>query len=174
MRVQARSLAYLFIAGAALGLLTLVFPHGEDVDDSALVVLAGVATLIAAVMWAWADRLRQWQLHAALASGADAVIVDLEDAVAPDAKVAARKQADRVKWFGGGPGEAYCIQRGAVHSFMAHDGDVSFLAVATPGVFGPAYFLELAAVPSPSGSEEEVAKLVRSYLSDLGIIAEAA
>jgi quercetin dioxygenase-like cupin family protein len=45
-----------------------------------------------------------------------------------------------------GPGEAYCIQRGAVHSFMAHDGDVSFLAVATPGVFGPAYFLELAAV----------------------------
>jgi PAS domain S-box-containing protein len=69
VRVQARSLAYLFIAGAALGLLTLVFPHGEDVDDSALFVLAGVATLIAVVMWAWADRVRPWQLHAALATG---------------------------------------------------------------------------------------------------------
>jgi quercetin dioxygenase-like cupin family protein len=45
-----------------------------------------------------------------------------------------------------GPGEAFCIPRGAVHSFMAHNGDVSFLAVATPGVFGPDYFLELAAV----------------------------
>ena len=69
MRVQARSLAYLFIAGAALGLLTLVFPHGENVDDIALVVLAGVATLIAVAMWLWADRVRPWQLHAALASG---------------------------------------------------------------------------------------------------------
>ena len=45
-----------------------------------------------------------------------------------------------------GPGEAYCIRRGAVHSFAAQAGDVSFLAVATPGVFEPAYFLELAAV----------------------------
>jgi PAS domain S-box-containing protein len=69
VRVQARSLAYLFIAGAALGLLTLVFPHGENVDDLALVVLAGVATLIAVAMWLWADRVRPWQLHAALASG---------------------------------------------------------------------------------------------------------
>ena len=69
MRVQARSLAYLFIAGAALGLLTLVFPHGEDVDDIALVVLASVATLIAVVMWVWADHVRGWQLHAALAAG---------------------------------------------------------------------------------------------------------
>jgi PAS domain S-box-containing protein len=69
VRVQARSLAYLFIAGAALGLLTLVFPHGEDVDDIALVVLAAVATLIAVAMWVWADRVRPWQLHAALASG---------------------------------------------------------------------------------------------------------
>lgn len=45
-----------------------------------------------------------------------------------------------------GPGEAYCIVRGAVHSFLACDGDVAFLAVASPGVFGAAYFLELADV----------------------------
>ena len=45
-----------------------------------------------------------------------------------------------------GPGDSVCIRRGVIHSFMAHDGDVSFLAIATPGVFGPAYFNELAAV----------------------------
>jgi quercetin dioxygenase-like cupin family protein len=42
-----------------------------------------------------------------------------------------------------GPGDTLCIRRGAVHSFMAHDEDVAFLAIATPGVFGPDYFLEL-------------------------------
>jgi PAS domain S-box-containing protein len=69
VRVQARSLAYLFIAGAALGLLTLVFPHASDVHDVALIVLAGIAGLIAVAMWLWADRVRAWQLHAALAAG---------------------------------------------------------------------------------------------------------
>jgi quercetin dioxygenase-like cupin family protein len=45
-----------------------------------------------------------------------------------------------------GPGETVCIRRGVVHSFMADGEDVAFLAIATPGVFGPAYFQELAAV----------------------------
>jgi quercetin dioxygenase-like cupin family protein len=45
-----------------------------------------------------------------------------------------------------GPGDTVCIRRGVVHSFMANDGDVSFLVIATPGVFGPAYFHELAAI----------------------------
>jgi mannose-6-phosphate isomerase-like protein (cupin superfamily) len=45
-----------------------------------------------------------------------------------------------------GPGDSLCIKRGQVHSFMAEGGDVSFLAMATPGVFGPEYFLELADV----------------------------
>jgi PAS domain S-box-containing protein len=69
VRVQARSLAYLFIAGAALGLLTLAFPHADDVHDVALIILAGVAALIAVAAWLWAQRMRPWQLHAALASG---------------------------------------------------------------------------------------------------------
>ena len=45
------------------------------------------------------------------------------------------------------PGEAVCIPRGAVHGF-ANGGDAAttFLAVATPGVFGPAYFREVGAV----------------------------
>jgi quercetin dioxygenase-like cupin family protein len=42
-----------------------------------------------------------------------------------------------------GPGDTVCIPRGAVHSFWVEDSDASFLAIATPGVFGPDYFLEL-------------------------------
>jgi hypothetical protein len=45
-----------------------------------------------------------------------------------------------------GPGDTLCIKRGQVHMFIAGDADASFLAIATPGVFGPDYFLELAAV----------------------------
>ena len=45
-----------------------------------------------------------------------------------------------------GPGGTLCIKRGQVHAFMAVDADASFLAIATPGVFGPDYFLEIAAV----------------------------
>jgi quercetin dioxygenase-like cupin family protein len=50
-----------------------------------------------------------------------------------------------------GPGDTCCIPRGAVHSFMVYDNDASFLAIATPGVFGPAYFLELADVIRAAG-----------------------
>ncbi len=45
-----------------------------------------------------------------------------------------------------GPGEAVCVRRGQVHSFMAAKGDVSFLAIASPGVFGRAYFHDMAEV----------------------------
>jgi quercetin dioxygenase-like cupin family protein len=45
-----------------------------------------------------------------------------------------------------GPRDTLCIKRGQVHMFMAGDADASFLAIATPGVFGPDYFLEIAAV----------------------------
>lgn len=45
-----------------------------------------------------------------------------------------------------GPGETVCIRRGQVHSFMAAKDDVSFLAIASPGVFGRAYFQDMAEV----------------------------
>ncbi len=45
-----------------------------------------------------------------------------------------------------GPGDGLCIPRGAVHSFMALEGDTTFLAVITPGVFGPDYFREIGAI----------------------------
>jgi PAS domain S-box-containing protein len=69
IRVQARSLAYLFLAGSALGLLTLAFPHSDLIKDSQLIILAAVASAMAVAIWVWADRMRTWQLHAALATG---------------------------------------------------------------------------------------------------------
>ena len=46
-----------------------------------------------------------------------------------------------------GPGEALCIPRGAVHRFdNTRDVDAKALAVVTPGILGPDYFRELAAI----------------------------
>jgi quercetin dioxygenase-like cupin family protein len=46
-----------------------------------------------------------------------------------------------------GPGDAVCIRRGVVHGFENRgSADVKFLAVASPGVFGPAYFRDIGAV----------------------------
>ena len=46
-----------------------------------------------------------------------------------------------------GPGEALLIPRGAVHHFdNARDDDARALAIVTPGVLGPDYFREVAAV----------------------------
>jgi quercetin dioxygenase-like cupin family protein len=50
-----------------------------------------------------------------------------------------------------GPGESVCIRRGQVHAFENRgSADVKFLAVATPGVFGPAYFRDVSQVLSAS------------------------
>jgi quercetin dioxygenase-like cupin family protein len=46
-----------------------------------------------------------------------------------------------------GPGEALCIPRGAVHHFdNTHDVDAKALAIVSPGILGPDYFREVAAV----------------------------
>ena len=46
-----------------------------------------------------------------------------------------------------GPGESVCITRGQVHGFENRGSvDAKFLAIATPGVFGPAYFQDIAQV----------------------------
>src|SRR4051794_41947731 len=69
-RLKARSLAYMFTAGAALGLATLAFPHDEGVKDTQLIALAVIAFAIASVFYTQADRVAEWQLHVALAAGA--------------------------------------------------------------------------------------------------------
>ncbi|MGH2799131.1 MAG: PAS domain S-box protein, partial [Thermoleophilaceae bacterium] len=67
--VKARSLAYLFVAGASLGLLTLVLPHDEGVQDLQLYVLAAIAIAVAALIYVQADRVSEWQLHLVLGAG---------------------------------------------------------------------------------------------------------
>ena len=69
VRVKARSIAYLFATGAALGLLTVAVPHPSEVNDLALVVLATGAIVIAAIVWVSRDRVREWHIHAVLLSG---------------------------------------------------------------------------------------------------------
>jgi quercetin dioxygenase-like cupin family protein len=51
-----------------------------------------------------------------------------------------------------GPGDVLFIPRGAVHGFAVDgDEDASVLFVATPGLFGPAYFREMADVIDAAG-----------------------
>jgi len=46
-----------------------------------------------------------------------------------------------------GPGEVLCIPRGAVHQFdNTSDADARALAIVTPGILGPDYFREVAAI----------------------------
>jgi quercetin dioxygenase-like cupin family protein len=46
-----------------------------------------------------------------------------------------------------GPGEVLCIPRGVAHRFdNTHDVDAKTLAIVTPGVLGPDYFRDVAAV----------------------------
>jgi quercetin dioxygenase-like cupin family protein len=43
-----------------------------------------------------------------------------------------------------GPGDCVCISRGSVHGFENRGAEpTSFLAIATPGVFGPDYFKDV-------------------------------
>jgi quercetin dioxygenase-like cupin family protein len=60
-----------------------------------------------------------------------------------------------------GAGEALCVPRGALHGFQNGGGtDATFLAIASPGVFGPAYFREVGEVLAASaGGPPDVAAL---------------
>lgn len=50
-----------------------------------------------------------------------------------------------------GPGDALFIPRGVVHKFEnLHDTDATQLAIITPGVLGPGYFRDLAAIVDAS------------------------
>jgi quercetin dioxygenase-like cupin family protein len=59
------------------------------------------------------------------------------------------------------PGAAVCVQRGQIHGFQNHgDVDAKFLAIATPAVFGPAYFREIGEVLAASaGGPTDLAAL---------------
>ena len=63
LRVKARSLAYLFTAGAVVGVLTFIFPPAT-VMELQLAITWAVALLLAVGIWVYADRIREWHLHA--------------------------------------------------------------------------------------------------------------
>jgi quercetin dioxygenase-like cupin family protein len=60
-----------------------------------------------------------------------------------------------------GPGEVICIPRGAVHRFDNNgDIDATALAIVTPGVLGPAYFHDMAAVvQAAAGGPPDLAEI---------------
>ena len=56
------------------------------------------------------------------------------------------------------PGGSVCLRRGQVHGFEnLGDEDVKFLAIASPGVFGPTYFQDLADVLAAGGPPDPAA-----------------
>jgi quercetin dioxygenase-like cupin family protein len=62
-----------------------------------------------------------------------------------------------------GVGEAVCVPRGAIHGFENRgSADATFLAIASPGVFGPAYFQEVGEVLAASaGGPPDLAALAK-------------
>jgi quercetin dioxygenase-like cupin family protein len=66
--------------------------------------------------------------------------------------------------IGIGAGEALCVPRGAVHGFQnSGSTDATFLAIASPGVFGPAYFREVGEVLAASaGGPPDLAALAET------------
>ena len=60
-----------------------------------------------------------------------------------------------------GPGQAVCVSRGQIHGFDNRGSvDAKFLAIATPGVFGAAYFREIGEVlAASSGGPPDLAAL---------------
>jgi quercetin dioxygenase-like cupin family protein len=59
-----------------------------------------------------------------------------------------------------GPGEVLCIPRGAVHQFANSGGvDAKALAIVTPGILGPDYFREVAAVLDAGGGPPDLAAI---------------
>jgi quercetin dioxygenase-like cupin family protein len=65
-----------------------------------------------------------------------------------------------------GPGEALWISRGAVHCFdNTRDVDASALAVVTPGILGPDYFRDVAAIVEAGGPPDlaAIANVMRRH-----------
>jgi quercetin dioxygenase-like cupin family protein len=60
-----------------------------------------------------------------------------------------------------GPGDVVCIPRGAVHRFDNNgDADATVLAIVSPGILGPDYFRDVAAVvQAAAGGHPDLAEL---------------
>ena len=69
-RVRARALGSLYIAGGAIGAVSLVLPHAESANNGALWVNVFLATSAGLVAFFYGQRFPSWALHAGVAAGA--------------------------------------------------------------------------------------------------------
>jgi PAS domain S-box-containing protein len=67
--VKARSLAFLFGAGALMAGLTIALPHDASIDELGLGLTACVAALVGAALLLSAERVAMWQLHVVMVIG---------------------------------------------------------------------------------------------------------
>lgn len=66
-QVKARALAYLFVAGSAVGALTLALPHAAGIEDAPLWGLTALAGVLGAVALTRAASMAEWELHLSVA-----------------------------------------------------------------------------------------------------------
>jgi PAS domain S-box-containing protein len=64
VRLKARSGAFLFAAGAVLGFLTIVLPHGGAVKELSLAVLSAVAIGLSLYLYLRSASMSEYELHA--------------------------------------------------------------------------------------------------------------
>lgn len=67
-RTKARSLAFLFAAGALVGFLTVGFPHEDNVAETQVLAVSATSLLLALACLRIGGRISDWLLHVALAS----------------------------------------------------------------------------------------------------------
>ena len=69
VRIQARALGLLFIAGATIGAISMLLPHSADADEVGLWSNIALAYAGGAVALTVGPRFPQWMFHAMLATG---------------------------------------------------------------------------------------------------------
>jgi diguanylate cyclase (GGDEF)-like protein len=68
-RLPVRALGFLYLAGATIGLVSLLLPHPPQADMGGLYSNVVIAYVGAAILLAGASRMRLWMLHLALIAG---------------------------------------------------------------------------------------------------------
>src|SRR3954452_5561603 len=67
--VRARAMASLYLAGAVIGVLSMILPHAAKADDPALWSNVALAFLAGALLMTIGSRLPSWAFHVGLALG---------------------------------------------------------------------------------------------------------
>ena len=68
-RLPARALGWLFVAGATIGLVSLLLPHSPTADDAGLYSNVALAYLGGLLLLRFASQFPAWVMHAALVTG---------------------------------------------------------------------------------------------------------